>query len=344
MNLSSDNSGNTIEIAEALRFALAEMPEFASPAARIFRQPSDYRSSFALEEITIHGTEGRRLVLIFKDLDWQSLTPAVRQAKPALLYDPLREIEVYRRVLAGSRLGTARCYAAIADPARPRYWLFLEKAPGAELYQYGPLEVWGDVARWLARFHHDDDIRQAADDAEIRPHFLRYDRAFFRVWVDRAVEFVSRRQGPKAASALYRLARRYDEVAQFLASLPATLIHGEFYASNVVVDASLSPPRVCAIDWELAGIGPAVIDLAALVVGKWTEAQRAELIAAYQSGLPAGHPWAGDCETISHAVDHARLHLAVQWLGWSPEWTPPAAHAQDWLAEALLLGERLDLL
>ena len=93
----------------------------------------------------------------------------------------------------------------------------------------------------------------------------------------------------------------------------------------------------------MAGIGPAVIDLAALVVGKWTELERAELIAAYQAGLPAGNPWSDDFAALSRAVDYARLHLAVQWLGWSPDWTPPVAHAHDWLGEAVQLGEKLGL-
>jgi hypothetical protein len=28
------------------------------------------------------------------------------------------------------------------------------------------------------------------------------------------------------------------------------------------------------------------------------------------------------------------LQLAVQWLGWSGQWSPPLEHRQDWFAEA----------
>jgi len=31
----------------------------------------------------------------------------------------------------------------------------------------------------------------------------------------------------------------------------------------------------------------------------------------------------------------------VRWLGWSPQWSPPPEHAQDWLHEALSLAEKL---
>jgi len=36
-------------------------------------------------------------------------------------------------------------------------------------------------------------------------------------------------------------------------------------------------------------------------------------------------------------------HLALQWLGWSADWTPPPEHARDWLVEALAAAERLGL-
>ena len=341
-----DLTGNTetASLADALQTVLAAAPQFAFPIRDIRRQPSKYRSSFALEEIIVRGADGRSLAVMFKDLGWQSLTVAGQRAKPPLLYDPLREIDVYRGLLAGRSLGTAHCYGAVVDPARQRYWIFLEKAPGAELYQYGELEVWKQAARWLSRLHHDEELRRAAESDGIRPRLMRYDAPRFRFWIDRAVEFVARRQGPQVAARLAAMAVRYDEVARFLASLPAMFLHGEFYASNVLVDTGQRPARVCAVDWELAGIGPAVLDLAALVVGKWTESQRAELIAAYQAGLPAGHPWAADFAALSHALDYARLHLAVQWLGWSPDWTPPEAHAYDWLAEAVQLGEKLGIL
>jgi hypothetical protein len=330
------------EAADALRQFLAADGEFAA-GCEIRRQPSEYRSSFALEEITVSLADGRNLSVIFKDLGWHSLTLAGQQAKPVQFYDPAREIEIYRRVLAGCALGTARCYGAIVDPPRQRYWLFLEKAPGAELYQYGELDAWRHAARWLAALHYDGGVRRAAESAEVLPRLLRYDAAYFRAWVDRAVEFTTQRRGALAAAPLVELSRRYDDVVHFLASLPVGFIHGEFYASNVLVDNSQQPARVCPVDWELAGIGPGVIDLVALVCGKWVESQRAELIGAYRSGLPAEHPWWSDAAALSRAVDFARLHLAVQWLGWSSDWTPPPAHAHDWLREAVSISARLGL-
>jgi hypothetical protein len=105
---------------------------------------------------------------------------------------------------------------------------------------------------------------------------------------------------------------------------------------------TFQPARVSTVDWELAGIGPGAIDLAALVVGKWTDAQRAALVAAYRTALPADHRWRRDLAALDRVVDCARLYLAVQWLGWSPDWTPPAEHAHDWLREAVEIAEQLE--
>jgi hypothetical protein len=32
------------------------------------------------------------------------------------------------------------------------------------------------------------------------------------------------------------------------------------------------------------------------------------------------------------------MRIALKWLGWADEWSPPAEHSQDWLAEALPSG------
>ena len=63
--------------------------------------------------------------------------------------------------------------------------------------------------------------------------------------------------------------------------------------------------------------------------------------AYFDACLPAmrGSGW----EDFLDALEHFRLHLAIQWLGWSRDWSPPAEHAHDWLADALRLAEGLGL-
>ena len=168
------------------------------------------------------------------------------------------------------------------------------------------------MARWLARLH--DRFAGTAT----REFLLRYDRSYLARWPSRAGVSVP----------------GYDTILDRLAALPATLVHGELYASNVLVDGE----RVCVVDWELAGIGPGVLDLAALTTGL-PEADAATLAESYRTAL--AHP--PDAEPFGFDLDCARLHLAIQWLGWSPDWSPPPEHARDWRAELPQLTERVGL-
>ncbi len=37
------------------------------------------------------------------------------------------------------------------------------------------------------------------------------------------------------------------------------------------------------------------------------------------------------------------MRIALKWLGWADEWSPPAEHSQDWLAEALRAAETIGI-
>jgi hypothetical protein len=256
-------------------------------ATRVTRRPFEYRSSAPMAELE---ADGRTLLL--KDLSRSALTENARRAKLEFLHDPRREPYVYRELLGGS--GTAEFVAYDEE----REWLVLEKVEGTELYQVGELELWAGALRWLARLH--ERFLGLAHRAPL----LRYDQAFFRLWPERASLDLP----------------GYDAVVEQLAALPTTLVHGELYASNVLV----SQDRVCPVDWELAGVGPGVVDVAALTMG-WPDEERRMLVDAYLGEL-RDPPEPED-------VDRAALHLAVQWLAWSEDWTPPPEHSRDWQAE-----------
>jgi thiamine kinase-like enzyme len=99
---------------------------------------------------------------------------------------------------------------------------------------------------------------------------------------------------------------------------------------------------VCPIDWENAAVGPGVIDLAALTTGAWSAAERESIARGYVDEA-AVRGQARDGEDVLETLELARLHLAVQWLGWEPTWTAPAEHRHDWLGEALRIAGALGL-
>lgn len=308
----------------------------------LIRRPSRYRSTWPIEDIDVLLDDGSTLDLLLKDLSPSGLAPEARRAKPRFMRSSRREIEVYRSILDRGSCGTAECFAARSDGYSEQHWLLLERVDGIELYQVGELETWKAAARWLAGFHGRMAREIDADEARAAG-LLVYDAHWYRRWHRRAQWLLPRRTLARRAVARPTadwLLERYDEAIEHLCSLPATVIHGEFYASNVLVSAN--GIRVTPVDWEVAAVGPAQMDLAALVSGDWSESDRNTLITAYHETAEkrAAHDIVeADSGSFHAALDHCRLHVAMQWLAWPGNWKPPAEHAFDWLSEALRLAE-----
>jgi hypothetical protein len=280
------------------------------------RRPFVYRSTAPIVELEVEFDEGGALAMLFKDLSRSALGDRARAAKPEWLYDPVREIEVYRSVLASGSFGTPAFHGAVADAREDRYWLLIELVPGVALYQIGESGTWEAVMRWLARFHEQLAGGRAPDS------LLRLDREHLLRWRDRARSISSLEIGG------------YDEAVERLARLPTTIVHGELYPSNVLLDGN----RVCPVDWEMASVGPGVLDVAAITTG-WDEEAQQGLADAYLRAL-ASPPSA---EEFERDLDCARLHLAVRWLGWADGWAPPPEHAHDWRDELARAEVRLGL-
>ncbi len=318
---------------------------------RVTRRPSMYRSSFALEELEVEFADRTTLDVVFKDLSPGALSSAGRSAKPTFLIDPRREIEVYRKILGPHGIGAPACYGAVIEPAEDRYWLLLERAPGVELYQIGELEAWKRVARWLSVVHTTlaTHVTRLSEEVPL----LRYDAAYFGTWADRAMAALSSDVDPDPAVERLSgwLRERGGRLSARLMGLPLTVIHGELYASSVMVEvdapdgARPAGGGIRAVDWEMAAVGPGLVDLAALTGGRWDEGRRAEMARAYwDDAVTSGAPGCPrSFEEFMASLDVCRLHLAVQWLGWSSAWVPPRQQRHDWLAEALSLIERVDL-
>lgn len=261
------------------------------------RRPWPYEASLPMEELDL---QGRRLLL-------KDLSNAGRLPRPPLAPDPRREVAVYRDILAPLAVdGTAQVAAADETAAR---WLVLELVDGTPLWQIGEPETWRAGARWLARLH---ALPVPAGEA-----LLRYDAAHLE-------------ERLRLAPGAEPFARR---VAEHLAAMPARLIHGDFYPANILVDGV---GRIRVVDWETCGIGPAVLDLAALVSGRWTEQERERIVDAYLAACPAS------LRPSRQDLLYARLLLAAQWIGWHDRWDPPPEQRHDWHTEFRELSERLE--
>jgi thiamine kinase-like enzyme len=291
------------------------------------RRPSPYRTSFPIEELRAELAGRGPVRLGCKQLDWSALEPEAQLAKPRFLHDPERESAVYRSLLPDAPTGPPKFFGATEEAGR--HWLFFEWVEGRELFQVGERELWEQAARWLARFH--VAMAPELDRHRAEGRLVDHDAAFYRRWIERAQRFAAEREDGSAPTVSW-LRERHERVVGALCSLPRTVLHGEFYASNVLV----SDARVAPVDWELTATGPGLSDLAALVSG-WPQEDREAIAVAYadEAGIPAFD---------FRDLDVARLQVAIQWLGWAPpEWVPPEERRHDWLGEAVALAEELGL-
>jgi Ser/Thr protein kinase RdoA (MazF antagonist) len=282
---------------------LAISAALGRPIGGIERRPWPYRSSVPMEKLTVvgHGP------LLFKDL-----SPRTRPCRPDFMIDPLREVEAYQSLLAG--LDTPALYGAVVQPGR--VWLFLELVDGIPLWQAEAPDAWEAAARWLARLH-----ARALPDGS---HLLHYDAGYLRRWLERADAIAPAGTVAGLRSPVLRAVER-------LSCWPRAFVHGEYYPSNVLVHGA----RIRPVDWETGGIGPGLLDLAALTAGVWEPMRQARIVAAYRDELSA---LPDDFEAV---LDAARLLVAVQWLGWSQTWSPPPEHRHDWAADARTYAARV---
>lgn len=332
---------------------------------KLDRRPSPYASSFALEEIDVVFADGSEAALVMKDLSPDAMDAQTRRVRPAFLSEPRREIQAYRHILPHGPPGTAACYGVAAGrrggERESGYRLLLERVDGHELRHVGAFSMWERTADWIARFHASFPAADV-DRLRRRAKLLVHDEVFYWRWLERARTFAARSRRNSANGAngargahredhaeagrvLDRIARGYAPVVARLTAMPRTVIHGEFYPCNILIRGRGARARVCPVDWELAAVGPGLIDLAALMTGWDDRAQRA-LARAYRAALQDGareevrRPARLPAE-FQKDLDCCRLHLAVRMLGWSDRWTPPPQHARDWLAEAAMLAARL---
>ena len=325
-------------VAELLGQALRERYGVPRAVEQLSIRSNPYRSSFAIHDVDLVLDDGTSLELLVKNVSWHALRRSAAAGRPSFIHDPLREIETYRGVLAPHVAGPPTFYGAVTDPELDRYWVLLERVSGLQLADIGEFEVWEEAARFLARMH----VQLAASlrrlGAAASERLLRYDAEFYGLWARRARAFVRARPvDSRLRAGLEHIASRYDAVVERLVELPPTVVHGEFYSFNVLTERR-GGLRICPVDWETAAIGPGLVDLAGLVAGSWSAEEKRRLALVYRDASGDGPA----PDEFLAALDWCRLHVAVQWAGWS-EQGMRRARWREWATEAVALAETLGL-
>lgn len=172
-----------------------------------------------------------------------------------------------------------------------------------------------------------DRFWQLKEDLEAFPWLARPLQADFSVHVAAAAQAIGRmvesgRPETLAGSAwhiqlLAQLTTQADRVAQPLLQAPATLIHGDYWPGNILL---LADGRQVVYDWQMAGVGPGVIDLLTLIMkSRWAfgdlPVAAAELVSRYRRGLQeqTGVHWSDD--EWDRLWDHALMwQFLEEWI------------------------------
>jgi aminoglycoside phosphotransferase len=232
------------------------------------------------------------------------------------------EAEVYRQVLEPLDAPAPAFYGLFEESAPDRRWLAIEYLPDAV-----PLDAgWTDeeivrTAASAGRFH-----RRAEELVATRaPEFLvRYSPVYWEEHARRAAD-----AGGENAAWLEEVAGGIDgSLARLLTARP-TVVHGDIYLNNVLVDGE----SVYLIDWEMAGIGPGELDLAELLYSVGGEYEEVCTLAYSQARWPQGAP-----DDFQQVLDAARICLSFYNLN------RPGEDYWFHLGELRHAGERLGLI
>jgi len=215
-------------------------------AARRARRRAPHRSGAVavLDELRVarshRPARGRApLALVVKDLQWASMLPRRGAPSPASCTTPAA-----RSAFTARPRPRRTRHGALLRGRRRRdrgSWILLERVPGVPLVEVGDRESWRRAMRWLARFH----ARGGVDRGRALGAVAPARRAFLTGcgWTGPGGSC------PTRGSRGWPRPLRHGRLAS---ARSASDVHpGELYASNVLVDGD----RVCAIDWEMAGMG-----------------------------------------------------------------------------------------
>lgn len=296
---------------------------------RLRRRSSRYSSTWPIDNLWVTLDDGSTLDLVLKDLSPRGMLDEALGARPDLMPDPRRELEVYESVLPAGAVESARFYGSVVDIEHNVHWIFLERVRGLQLCHVGDFREWERAAQWLGRAHR-SLVPVARRLARRETSLLRYNGVAFAAWLDAA----RRIGGPELNGLLPTIGRAIDRVA----GLPTTVVHGDLFAANVLLERRPQRRRVCPVDWELSGIGPGLLDLAALASGSWSEHHRSRLLAAY---LDAFGGWPARAGDPTESLACCQLLVAIRVLVWSEHWSPPSSQSNDWMGEVRSLCEVL---
>lgn len=284
-------------------------------------KPSPFASRVPAEVLSLTLEDGEAMALFLKSQGSEEADHPDKQVRD-------REARIYDELLTAPELPVVRFYGFRWNEETARREIFLEYIGDWDL-RYQELDYWFVAARRLARLHA-YFAKRAAYLQDIG--FLqRFDAAYLGAWAERALAVLTG-QSAELAAGLETVIERYDCVTRVLAQQPPTLVHNDLAAKNVLVDRGASAPRICFVDWEMAGLGCGLLDLVTLKYGLDPENDR-KMCAAYAAELNGTGLFPLDPRDLDRVLAACELHKAMIRLWRNRVWQVPMERVRGWIAE-----------
>ena len=307
----------SLPASETLLAALKAL--FGQEVQLLSRQPNVQTSTAPSEFVTcrIRGAKPQRLFCKYAEDGYG----AAAGHRGGVAFEAM----VYRELLGRLNLPSARFYGSYRVPENGATYLFLQALDeNAYVSSAADPRAMVHAARWAGRFH----ALGISLASALRNRLHCYDLAYYRRWLEQTL----RRAVGADAADLVNACERIAPLLPRLLEVPPTIIHGEYYPQNILVDGSAVYP----IDWESAAVACGEIDLASLIE-RWPEPTVRECVEAYCKSR-----WAGRAPAeFDQTLDIARAYLHLRWMGRLSGPLKPAVF--KWRLQHLCeLSERLD--
>jgi hypothetical protein len=303
------------------------------------RRLNIYTATFPSEIVRCRLGDGQELCLLCKyGTDHGNSLSALTVHKGGVPY----EAAVYKHILRMSRATTPTFYGAYRDEKTQHTWLILKYLDNSARLQFTwePSAAMSLAARWIGRFHSGTEDRLSR--ASMR-FLTRYSTEYYLGWA-RCTSLVTGHLHLRFPW-LTTLCGRFEDVVALLLASPPTVIHGEYYPSNVLYRSGTVYP----VDWESAAVAAGEIDLAALTEDWDSDIVRQCEFEYQRARWPNGPP-----ADFERALCSARLYLQFRWLcddftkkdtgSERPKWSHEAKDPLYRLEQLRPLGERLGLI
>ena len=248
-----------------------------------------------------------------------------------------RERVIYREILVNHPVDSIGFLGYAEDDDPEMAWILVEDA-GDEPFDATSAEHREAAARWLARLHTSTAALAPHPALEDRgpDHYLRvlrrgrssiekhYCNASFSADDLRVLKEILHKQ--------YEIEAQWPDIEHVCSRLPTTLVHGDFVGKNIRVRRDREGLSVFPFDWEVAGRGVPVTDLANISAAAYVET--------------ASDAWAGlSVEDVEVLANIGWVFRLLEWVSWARfrlkgEWASLAIERKlkyynIWLAAAL---------